>query len=155
MRDLESPSVSTSPLANIPTPTPPVASVPYPIPPVNHAHTSEVGAASQNLTTPHISIPISSPNVSATTPYPRLFRTGPYRTPRYRIPSPTSSFSGESCQHPRRHHIRRTRFHPFTRPHRGFRHTLPTCSRNRDSLPLVENLSATVRSLLSRSAHKE
>ena len=29
------------------------------------------------------------------------------------------------------------------------------CSRNRGSLPLVENLSATVRSLSSRSAHKE
>ena len=29
------------------------------------------------------------------------------------------------------------------------------CSRNRGSLPLVENLSATVRSLSSRSAPKE
>ena len=72
VRDLESSPVSTAPLANIPTPTPLVASVPYPIPmpPANHAHTSQVGAASQNPTTPHISTPISRINVSAATPYP-------------------------------------------------------------------------------------
>ena len=72
VRDLESSPVSTAPLTNIPTPTPPVASVPYPIPipPMNPAHTSQVGAASQTPTTPHISTPISRPNVSAATPYP-------------------------------------------------------------------------------------
>ena len=72
VRDLESSPVSTAPLANIPTPTPPVAPVSYPIPspPVNHAHTSQVGAASETPTTPHISTPISRPNVSAATPYP-------------------------------------------------------------------------------------
>ena len=72
VRDLESSPVSTAPLANISTPTPPMASVPYPItiPPMNHAHTSQVGAASQTPTTPHISTPISRPNVSAATPYP-------------------------------------------------------------------------------------
>ena len=59
-RDLESSHVSTAPFANIP----------IPIPTVNHAHTSQVGAASQTPTTPHISIPISRPNVSAATPYP-------------------------------------------------------------------------------------
>ena len=72
VRDLESSPVSTAPLANIPTPTPPVVSLPYPIPipPVNHAHTSQVGAASQTPTTPHTSTPSSRPNVSAATPYP-------------------------------------------------------------------------------------
>ena len=72
VRDLKSSPVSTAPLANIPTPTPPVTSVPYPIPfpPVNHAHTSQVGAASETPTTPHISTPISRSNVSAATPYP-------------------------------------------------------------------------------------
>ena len=72
VRDLESSPVSTAPFANIPTPTPPLSSVPYPIPspPVTYAHTSEVGAASQTLTTPHISSPISRSNVSAATPYP-------------------------------------------------------------------------------------
>ena len=30
-----------------------------------------------------------------------------------------------------------------------------SCSRNRGSLPLVEDLSTTVRSLPSRSAHKK
>ena len=71
VRDLESSSVSTAPLANIPTPTPPVASLPYPIPspPVNHAHTSRVGAASQTPTTPHTSTPSSCCNVPAATPY--------------------------------------------------------------------------------------
>ena len=46
--------------------------MPYPItiPPMNHAHTSQFGAASQTPTTPHISTPISRPNDSAATPYP-------------------------------------------------------------------------------------
>ena len=72
VRDLESSPLSTAPLANRQTPTPPVASVPHPItiPPMNHAHTSQVGAASQTPTTPHISTPISPPNVSAATPHP-------------------------------------------------------------------------------------
>ena len=85
-RDIESSPVSTALLANIPTPTPPVASVPYPIPipPVNHAHTSQVGAASHTLITPHISTPISRPNVSAATPYPPSL-------PRPTIPNTTLS----------------------------------------------------------------
>ena len=37
---------------------------------MNHAHTSQVGAASQTPTTTHISTPISRPNVSSATPYP-------------------------------------------------------------------------------------
>ena len=86
VRDLESSPMSTAPLANIPTPSPPVASLPYPIPipPVNHAHTSQVAAASQTLTTPHISTPISPPNVSAATPYPSSL-------PRPTIPNTTLS----------------------------------------------------------------
>ena len=40
-------------------------------------------------------------------------------------------------------------------PPRGARNSPDTCSRNPGSLPLVENLSATVRSLSSRSARKE
>ena len=45
--------------------------MPYatPVPLVNHAHTSQVGTASQTPTTPHILTPISRPNVSAATPY--------------------------------------------------------------------------------------
>ena len=72
VRDLESLPVSTAPLANIPTATPQVASLTYPIPilPVNHAHTSQVGAASQTPTTRHVSTPISRSNESAETPYP-------------------------------------------------------------------------------------
>ena len=72
MRDLESSPVSTAPLANIPNPTPPVGSLPHsiPIPPLNYAHASQVGAASQNPTTPHVSNPISHPNVSAAISYP-------------------------------------------------------------------------------------
>ena len=72
LQDLESSPVSTAPLANIPTTTPPMASVPYPIPisPVNHAHMSQVGAASQTPTTPHFSTPISRSNVAAATSYP-------------------------------------------------------------------------------------
>ena len=63
--------MATAPLENIPSPTPPVASVPYRIriPPMKH-HTTQVGAASQTPTTPHISTAISLPNVSAATPYP-------------------------------------------------------------------------------------
>ena len=72
VRTLESSTVSTALLAKIPTPIPPLVPVPYSIPilPVNHAHLSQVGAASQTPTTLHISTPISRPNVSATTPYP-------------------------------------------------------------------------------------
>ena len=72
VEDLESSPGSTAPLANIPATTPLVAAVPYPlpIPPLSHAHTSQVVAASQTPTTPHISTPISRFNVSAATPYP-------------------------------------------------------------------------------------
>ena len=34
-------------------------------------------------------------------------------------------------------------------------YNIPLCSRNRDRLPLVEELSTTARGLLSRSGHKE
>ena len=128
VRDLECSPVSTAPLAKIPTPTPPVASVPYPIPlpPVNHAHTSQVGAASQTPTTPHISTPISRPNVSAATPYPSYL---PHPT----IPNTTLShlvtyeqfLRGElptSTTPP----YRRTHPNPFIRSHRGLHYTLPT-----------------------------
>ena len=83
MRDLEFSPMSTASFANIPTPTLQVASVPY-IPPVNHAQTSQVWAASQTPTTPHISTPISRSNVSAATPYPAIL---PYQT----IPNTTLS----------------------------------------------------------------
>ena len=56
VRDLESSPVSTAPLVNTPNQTPPVASVSYsiPIPSVSSAHTPQVGATSQTLTTPRI-----------------------------------------------------------------------------------------------------
>ena len=42
---------------------------PKPIPPVIHAHTSQVGAASQTPITPHISTLISRPNMSTAAPH--------------------------------------------------------------------------------------
>ena len=71
VRHLESLPVWTAQSLNIRTPTPLVPSVPYSlfIRPVINAQSSQVGAAAQTPTNPHISTPISHSNVSATTPY--------------------------------------------------------------------------------------
>ena len=139
MRDLESSSVSTALLVNIPTPTPPVASVPYsiPIPPLSNAHTFQVGVASQTPTNRRISTPISHPNVSAATPYSSSLPPPTIPNATLSHPSPTSSFSVESRQHRCRICIRHTHHRPLTRVIRGPRYTIPPCPWIRTQKDLV------------------
>ena len=100
---------------------------------MNHAHTSQVGAASQTPTTPHIWTSVSRSNVYAATPYPSSL---PHPTiPKTTLSHPVTYEQSVRGELPTSttHHIRRTHSHPLKRSNHGLRYTLPTVSQ--DSSP--------------------